>query len=241
MRPIEANALARIGEALRRAAWERPEWWALATAAGAWAFMLPHAIQHGAHARHHVMTPLAELVHWLLMIIAMMVPLMTDAVRFVAFRSLALRRHRAIATFLLGYLGVWLACGLPVVALRRAAFTHNHLAAAIAFLAAAGWTLSNCHQRAVKACHYQGPLAPYGWPATRDGVRYGARLGVACVVSCWPLMLACTLTGHSVIAMLATGAIGAWERLSFRPPYRLVALGIGVLAAWHLGLALVQG
>lgn len=237
---MSAVARARPGRAaaLRRIAWERPEWWVLALAAAVWAVMIRHAIQHGEHAHHHVMTAPEEILHWLLMVVAMMAPLLLDSVRTVAFRSYRRRRHIAIATFLAGYLAVWLLAGLPVALIRAFAWSHTHGAAAAAFVVAALWSLSGPHARALSACHGTRPLAPEGWPATRDAVAYGMWIGRACVVSCWPLMLACTLTGHSLIAMVGGAAIGALERLSFRPPTRMVALATLGLAAWHVGLAL---
>ena len=55
---------------------------------------------------------LNEIVAWLTMILAMMFPLLLHPVRHVALRSFRRRRGRAIACFLAGYAGVWLAAGL---------------------------------------------------------------------------------------------------------------------------------
>lgn len=238
---MSAVARLRAGVAtttLRRLAWEHPEGWTLALAAVCWSVMVTHALQSGAHAHHHLMTPPEELLHWLAMVVAMMVPLLVDPVRTVAFRSFRRRRHLAIATFLVGYLTVWWAAGLPVAWLRSFSWTHTHLAAAVAFALAALWFLSAPHARALIACHGQRPLAPSGWPATRDTLAAGGRLGAACVVSCWPLMIACTLTGHSLIAMLGGAALSALERLSFRPPRRRLALLTLGLSGWHVALVL---
>jgi len=224
--------------ALRRLDWQHPEWWAVALAAVCWGGMVTHALQHGAHAHHHLMTTPAELLHWLLMVIAMMVPLMLDPVRMVAFRSYRHRRHIAIATFLVGYLAVWWAAGLPVAWLRSLAWSHTHHTAAVAFALSALWLLSPLHDRALKSCHGQRPIAPSGWPAIRDACVHGMRLGGACVVSCWPLMVACTLTGHSLIAMLGGAAVSVLERLSFRPPTRMLMLLTLGLSGWHVALVL---
>ena len=45
----------------------------------------------------------AQIVHWLLMITAMMLPLLIVPIRQVAFRSYCWRRGKAIAGFLVGY------------------------------------------------------------------------------------------------------------------------------------------
>jgi hypothetical protein len=77
-----------------------------------------------------------------------------------------------------------------------------------------------------------------GWRADRDCMRYGCVIGGACAATCWPLMLACTLTGHALPAMLGGAAVGAVERLSFRPLVRRVLGGTAALAAGYLALAI---
>jgi hypothetical protein len=50
---------------------------------------------------------------WMLMVAAMILPLQIDGVRRIAEYSLWSRRHRAIAGYLVGYLIVWAAAGVP--------------------------------------------------------------------------------------------------------------------------------
>ena len=76
---------------------------------------------------------------WLLMVIAMMLPLVIDPIRGVAARSLWPRRHRAVGGFLLG-LSVWLVAGIVVsVAIAEVRLDHplRLPAAAAAFAVAA--------------------------------------------------------------------------------------------------------
>ena len=57
----------------------------------------------------------AEIVHWLLMIAAMMLPLLVVPIRQVAFRSYRWRRGKAVAGFIAGYSAVWIITGLFAV------------------------------------------------------------------------------------------------------------------------------
>jgi hypothetical protein len=207
-----------------------PAWWCVAAGALAWAAMLSHALGHGGH----VMGPGAELGHWMLMVAAMMLPLMIDGLRTAAARSLWRRRHRAIALFTAGYFAPWLIAGLPVVALCRLPWARGPLAAALAFGLAALWLWAPARRRALAGCHRTVPLAPCGGRADRDCLRYGALLGQACVVSCWPMMLACTLTGHALVAMVGAALLAALERRSFRRPTRTVLAGTLGLAGFYL-------
>lgn len=55
-------------------------------------------------------------------------------------------------------------------------------------------------------------------------------IGSACVTTCLPMMVACSLAGHHLVAMLGGAALGAIEKRSFRPSIRLIAGGNLVLA-----------
>jgi hypothetical protein len=65
-------------------------------------------------------------------------------------------------------------------------------------------------------------------------------IGVACVRNCWPLMLACAFTGHSLIALAGGLAVGAAERWSFRPRTRTMLLVTLAMACYYLALAVLD-
>ena len=88
--------------------------------------------------------------------------------------------------------------------------------AAAAFLGAAAWQLSPLKRRALIACHRTLPLAPRGWRAHRDCLRYGWIIGCSCLWSCALLMIACAVAGHSLPVMLTATGITAAERVSAR-------------------------
>jgi predicted metal-binding membrane protein len=69
--------------------------------------------------------PLAVLGTWLVMTVAMMVPLTVASIRTTAARSLWSRRERAVAGFLLGYLGPWLIAGMAVTMLATVLAGHS--------------------------------------------------------------------------------------------------------------------
>jgi predicted metal-binding membrane protein len=169
-----------------------------------------------------------------LMLGAMMLPLVLNPLRTTAFRSLRIRRHRSMALFLAGYLAPWIACGLPVAWIRGFPWVHTPMATAGAFALAALWVPTPMHARALVACHRTMPLAPRGARADRDCLHFGVVIGGACMVSCWALMLACAVSGHSLAAMIGGAAIGACERFSYRPPLRTVLAGTWALAAGYL-------
>lgn len=218
---------------LRQFFWKWPEWWSLALCGLGWWAMLLHDWRHAALGVHHWMTFSEELQGWMLMVFAMMLPPMRDSVRAIAFASLWARRHRAMAGFLLGYLAPWLILGIPVVLLREETWTHTYAAPTAVFLVAALWQMTPMHARALIACHRTQPLAPTGWRADRDCLRFGCNIGFACISSCWPLMLACALTGHSLTAMIGGMALGLAERWSFRPRTGIVIMGTLALAGYY--------
>lgn len=180
----------------------------------------------------------ARVLAWALMVVAMMVPLVIGAVRTTAARSLWQRRDRAIACFLTGYLGVWLVAGVAVTAalaaLRPELWPHPDMVAAAAFGAAALWQLTPFKSFALSACHRTAPLAPDGWRGYRDCASFGFTIGRGCFLSCWVMMLACTVAGHNTLGMVSVAAIAFVERYSFRPDQRALSAvlsGVGLLFA----------
>ena len=112
------------------------------------------------------------------MVAAMMFPLILDSVRTAAADSLWKRRNRAIVEFLAGYLGPWLALGVAA-GLFQKSWVRTDWAAALLFGIAALWQRTRFHQQALIACCQTVPLAPQGWRADFDCLRFGAVIGAA--------------------------------------------------------------
>jgi hypothetical protein len=222
-----------FGPRLLRYFRRNPEWWVFTLAVAAWSAVIPHAVAHQGHVSH-VMPFEVELENWVLMSTAMMLPLMRDPLRWVASRGFYGRRHRSIAWSLAAFLGVWALAGVPAAWLRTFEWVHEPLLPVGAFCVAAVWNLAPSRDRALAYCHLTSPLAPAGIDADRDCAQFGARLGGACVVTCWPLMLACTLTGHSLPAMVGGALLGSLERRSFHPAREKMFVGTLLLALWFL-------
>lgn len=215
----------------REFVWRQPEWWTVALCGVAWTFMVVGDVQHAGHEFHHRMGFRFEVLHWVGMVAAMMLPLLLEQVRTVAVSSLWRRRHRAIGGFLLGFFAAWMMVGLAVAWVREFAWAHTQLAAAVAFLGAAWWLVTPWHLRGLKGCHKRIPLAPAGWRADWDCLRYGFVIGWGCVRSCWVLMAACALAGHGLVVMAGGMAVGLLERRYFQRGFRweiVVAVGLAV-------------
>jgi len=231
----------------QRFTWRHPEWWALGLSLAAWLlFLAPYAT--GVRLSHHrdhangVSSPwTGEIFWWTAMVIAMMLPLIVDRIRIAAARSIWARRDRAVLLFTLGYLATWILAGLIVQAgilgLHLQPWFRPAVAGAGAFGLAALWQLTAAKQRVLRSCHRTIPLAPHGWRANLDCLRYGWMIGATCVLSCGALMVACTLSGHSVAVMAGAGSIGAAERYMIRPNPRILSAAIAALGL-VCGLAL---
>ena len=243
---------------VQRLAWRRPEWWTLGLSASAWLVLLAEAITRSpgpGSSHHHTGTSGPEAFHgplsagshgivlWSLMVVATMPPLVLAAIRATSRASLWHRRNRAIGGFLLGYLSPWLAFGLAVSAVTGATTledSHGAPAAAVGFGLAAAWQVTSVKRRALWSCHRTAPLSPDGWRADRDCIRYGYDIGKRCLHSCWAMMLACALAGHSLPAMACVAILGAVERYAARPRQLGVSGGLAGLAFVYAVLALTR-
>ena len=182
----------------------------------------------------------AGLPMWGLMSITTMLPAALPTVGHVAVNSLRWRRGRAVVEFLAVYLGIWIAFGastLALLALWPSARTGMTVAVMLAL--AAAWQLTPAKRRALLACHGSSPLPPRGWRATAGVVRFGRRNGLACLGSCWAMMLvmAVVTTGQVFWTAALTGLISA-EKL-VRRPRRTTRRASALLAAAAFCAALI--
>jgi predicted metal-binding membrane protein len=220
---------------LERWGGRHPEWAAAALAAAGWALLIaPHG--GGSEHAHHavaVANRSADLPHWLVMSVAMMVPSAIPAVRGVALTSLRSRRQRAVALFLGSYVAVWVLFGTLAIQavdeVRRLVGVGSPALLAGALVVAGAWELTPAKRRALRACHLSRPILPRGWRADAGCARAGLLYGRRCVVACWALMVVMVAPGHvSFPLMLLLAAIIGAEKLLVRGP-RLTAAAAPVL------------
>jgi predicted metal-binding membrane protein len=234
---------------LKRVAWRNPESWSLGLSVlaslalltrGAWRWAADplsaaHLLHQPSGAAEGVAASLAAgMADWSLMVLAMMVPLIAASVRMVAARSLWRRRQRAVFTFLFSYVLLWSVVGWGALAVVTPLIggSGSPLPATAALLVAAAWQSTALKQRALMACHRTAPLAPDGWPATRDCAQYGVLAGLRCVASCWAMMLACALAHHSLLVMATASSVG-WSERSTRISQRATSAALVACALLH--------
>jgi predicted metal-binding membrane protein len=152
---------------------------------------------------------------WLLMLAAMMSPVLIGPLRHLGARSLPGHRFAAQALFVAGYAVIWSIAGVLLLA---AADVVDRLASptGIAVGLAIVWQLTPVKQRCLNGHHIRPSLAAFGFPARLGAARFGVRLGVSCIGSCWALMLLpLVLMDHQLMAMAAI-TLWIWaEQLEF--------------------------
>jgi predicted metal-binding membrane protein len=234
----------------------RPEWRITLLVALAWVTLLvTHDHQHHGQATPAVgPTPgpeqeagglLVQLPGWALMTVAMMVPVTLPAVRHVGFNSIRRRRQRAMILYVVVYLGMWVAFGVPALAvarLARQAFGLGGRASLVlALVVAAGWQLTRSKRRALFRCRRTVPLPPVGLRADAGCARFALQQGWRCVTSCWALMAVMAVVGHSSHAgmgwMTALTALAIVEELTLLGRYVLRPSAVALALA--AGLALI--
>jgi predicted metal-binding membrane protein len=242
----------RVPTRARRALARRPDVWVFALAAvGGVALVLVHLTRHDHATQVHTFghghaetTPslLGSWTGWMLMVLAMMLPVIAPQARQVALRSLWSQRHRAMAGYLAGYLIVWAALGITVLAALHGAGVADPPATVLvaALLVAAGWQTSRPRRQMLRRCGVLRLGAPRGWAAARDCATLGLRAGLRCVLTCGPAMVAMAMaTHHNLILMAGLLVLMLTERARGPNPTRRAGRP---LEAWCLaGLAAIAG
>lgn len=181
---------------------------------------------------------------WCLMILAMMLPLQTEAIRHVAYSIPWYRRKRAIALFLVGYVLLWLFLGVAIrlagigvgILLPSLGTNIEPLMPAVGFAIAAAWACHPARLQARFSCGGTIPLRAMGFMAYVDCLRYGLIMGWACLRTCWAPMAALMIAHHGVGMMAMVAGLLIYERTWL--PHRSNILGY-VWATFSVALALV--
>lgn len=180
------------------------------------------------------------LLGWVLMTVAMMLPLALLPLSHVRARSFVRRRTRSMLLFVLGFIAIWMVVGV-ILAMAAwllrwavpAAFTSIGLAVAFAL----AWQVSPAKQWCLNRCHQRPPLTAFGLAADLDAFCFGVKNGAACAGACWALMLPMLLIGQGqLVAMIAVALFGLAESLE-RPAaltwgWRGGGKALRILAAW---------
>lgn len=163
---------------------------------------------------------------WFLMIAAMTPPLLAAPLSHLWLRSLARRRARSTGLFLMAYIAIWLAAGLPMLMLATTVSSgvgdDGVWTAIVVVLGATLWQRSPAKRACLERCHALPPLAAFGPSADRDALQFGVTSGLWCIGTCWALMLAALSAGPAHLPVMAIATIiSAAERLGPpRPPRR---------------------
>lgn len=237
-----------------------PEWWVVGASIAAWVLLVPgfYNLGGGEDASSIIacepfpgvdrttltdmnsgflMTLGSKALHWIVMIVAMMFPLLIGSTRHVAFSLPRKARHRGIFLFLAGYSMLWLLAGiffslLPVISeilvIERPSVIQP-------MISASGFLLAACIHwqpgRAVRmmTCSHTMPIRIQGAGLYRDTISYGLRTGYNCLALCWLPMFALVLNHHSIALMYIVTVVLLFERYLFPHTSKFSSYAWGVL------------
>ena len=187
------------------------------------------------------LTVITALPLWIVMAIAMMGPAALGGTRHTGLNSLRWRRGRAMAEYGAAYLVVWTAYGAVALGLAQMLpDDHGWIALGVVLGGAAIWQLNAPKRRWLRDCHRSSTLPMRGWRADLGAARFGLRNGLACLGSCWCLMLIMIAApGDMVLWMVPLTAITTTERLVDRP--RRVTRTTGAILAIAAATSLALG
>jgi predicted metal-binding membrane protein len=179
-----------------------------------------------------------EMLAWLAMLLAMMLPTTVPAVRYVAFASRRSRRQRSVLAFGLGYLAAWLPLGVAVSLLLALLPPLGTVPVAIAIALAGAWELTPAKRLALRRCHRTAPVRFDGLAADRSAAAFGLEHGKTCVIIGGPAMVALTALGHPVIATVIVAVIMFGQKIIRRPERWSSGVAVGGVLAGLLVLGL---
>jgi predicted metal-binding membrane protein len=217
-----------------------PEWWLPAVGVLGWLGLVAHEVINlspGEGHQHGTGVPMQAFM-WAAMI-AIMLPLIAPNVRFIALRSPKHRRYQATAEVAASWAVAWIAAAVVLAFASSLAVRGlgKPIAITVFVVLAICWQCSPLKLRSTARCHrtFAPPLDTR--LASVACSRFGARLGLDCVASCWALMAVMAVAGHSLLAVGPLFWVSWAER--FRRPHHdpRTTTAVGVIAA--AGLAAI--
>lgn len=194
-------------------------WWVAAGVVCAWVLfvLLPGDTRLAvSHPHHATIDPARSWVHIALMVVAMMVPLTWGRLRWLVVTSLWQRRHVSQALFLASYVATWSVVAVVLsglVDLLRDPVGEVYAVGGSGVIATT-WQCTSLKRRALRRCVLTRPIAAIGWQANYGCVRFGFDHAIACVTTCWALMLVVVATQHAVLVMGGIFVVGVLERVN---------------------------
>jgi predicted metal-binding membrane protein len=188
-----------------------PEWWLHAVAAGAAFLLVVDALTMSTHTgmtgpmAGTVMAPTVD--HWLLMVLAMMLPLAAPQARTVALRGLWDRRHRSTVVFTVGLVGVWAGVGVLLVPAVSVLGPAPSWMAPGLLVAAAAWHVSRPRRRLLRGCGSVRLRSADGLAADVDCLAVGGRAALRDVAGCGVAMLPMVAAPMGVPGLLLMGGV----------------------------------
>jgi predicted metal-binding membrane protein len=179
-----------------------------------------------------------NLLHWMIMVIAMMFPLLREPTRHCAFSVRRKDRHNSIIWFLTGYAILWAVAGLLFILLPPLVQSIigqqpplvNGLIKASGFLLAAVLSCLPTRPITMMKCHRTMPIRINGREMHRDSLLYGLKMGVGCLSICWPVMAALVIAGHDIVLMYTVTVMLLVERYWLPHTSRVPAYAWGAVA-----------
>lgn len=191
--------------------------------------------------------PLGEIAaEWILMVLAMMLPVITPHLAVFAARIYRAQRNTAVAAAVAGYMLTWILVGIAVcIALLAsralvAVTGMGMLSSLLAYVVAIGWIWLPIRRAAFFRCH-ASPLL-YGAQSqwVRHSFRYGLGLGKNCSIVCLPLMAAPMISGQPFFVMFFVAHALLLERVSPKPNTDGAKTALSIVCLLLMAVSLAQ-
>ena len=162
------------------------------------------------------------LSEWVLMVLAMMLPLTTPNLAQIHARSFVEHRVSTVTSFAFGYVATWVALGGVVIPLafflRSIEASIQHFSVLPLMILLALFAIrSKWRRRALRQCHVTHPLRQSGWTFNPEAFSFAVRYAAKCALICLPIMTLLIATGAGPVWMFVAMVALMSERLAHDP------------------------
>ncbi|MCU4491373.1 DUF2182 domain-containing protein [Acinetobacter guillouiae] len=133
-------------------------------------------------------------MHWFLMLIAMMLPLLFLSVEDVHKKNFKRKRKLSLILFFIGYMFFWTLIGILLSILTHylnELLNNQIILACLIIVVLVLWQITPYKKISLNRCHLPANINPFGLQSGIDNFKFGIKKAWYCVGACWPFMWLC--------------------------------------------------
>lgn len=159
---------------------------------------LSHHAHHNIESENSILSAIYGTInmHWFLMLIAMMLPLLFLSIEEIIKKNFKRKRKLSLVLFFIGYIFFWTIISIVLLAITSyldQILNSRIIIGCLMVLVFILWQATPYKKISLNRCHLPANINPFGLQSSIDSLKFGIQKAFYCVGTCWPMMWLCLI------------------------------------------------